>query len=102
MPTIRVELPFHLRTLANLPTRECELDLPPNPTIATLLDALEVRYPTLEGTIRDHTTRERRAFLRFFANQQDLSFDPPDTTPLPASILSGKEPFIILGAVAGG
>lgn len=99
--TIRVELPFHLRTLANLTTRECELDLPPNPTIATLLATLEARYPTLEGTIRDHTTRERRAFLRFFANQQDLSFDPPDT-PLPACVLSGREPFIILGAVAGG
>ncbi len=98
---IRVELPFHLRTLAGLSTRECEVDVSAAPTIATLLDALEGKYPVLGGTIREHTSRNRRAFLRFFANQQDLSFDPPDT-PLPPSVLSGREPFIILGAVAGG
>jgi sulfur-carrier protein len=102
MPTIRVELPAHLRTLARVTTgHEVELDVAAQPTMAKVLDALEAAYPMLCGTIRDHVTRERRAFLRFFACQQDISFDPPGT-PLPDAIVSGREPVIILGAVAGG
>ena len=101
MPLVRVELPAHLRTLARLPGRECELELAPEPTIANLLDELEARYPTLCGTVRDHTTLERRPYLRFFACQQDLSFEP-HTAPLPAAVLNRSEPFVILGAVAGG
>jgi molybdopterin converting factor small subunit len=99
--TIRVELPAHLRTLARVSGHEVALDAPDNPTIATVLDTLEAAYPMLRGTIRDQVTRERRAFLRFFACQQDISLDPPDA-PLPAAIVSGAEPLIILGAVAGG
>ena len=98
---IRVELPAHLRTLARIAGHEVVLDVPAAPTVAATLDALEAAYPMLSGTIRDHTTRERRAFLRFFACQQDISFSPTDT-PLPAAIAEGKEPLIILGAVAGG
>lgn len=99
--SIRVELPHHLRTLANIAGHEVALDLPSPPTIATVLDALEAAYPMLCGTIRDHTTLQRRAFLRFFACRQDISLDPPDT-PLPDAIARGLEPLIILGAVAGG
>ena len=101
MPTIRVELPAHLRTLARVSGHEVALDVPAPPTIATVLDALEAAYPMLCGTVRDHVTHERRAFLRFFACQQDISLDPPDT-PLPVAIVRGTEPLIILGAVAGG
>ena len=101
MPTIRVELPAHLRTLARISGHEVTLDVPDPPTIATVLDALEAAYPMLCGTVRDHVTHERRAFLRFFACQQDISLDPTDT-PLPAAIVRGAEPLIILGAVAGG
>src|ERR1035441_3915558 len=101
MPMIRVELPAHLRTLARIAGHEVVLDVPAAPTVAATLDALEAAYPMLSGTIRDHTTRERRAFLRFFACQQDISFDPPDA-PLPAAVADGREPLIILGAVAGG
>jgi hypothetical protein len=102
MPIIRVELPAHLRTLARVTTgHEVALEVAAQPTMASVLDALEAAYPMLCGTIRDHVTLERRAFLRFFACQQDISFDPPDT-PLPAAIVSGREPLIILGAVAGG
>ena len=99
-PPIRVELPHHLRTLAQTGI-EVQLPVSPPPTINTVLDALEARYPMLCGTIRDHTTRQRRPFLRYFACQQDLSHDSPDA-PLPAAIASAEEPLIILGAIAGG
>jgi hypothetical protein len=99
--TIRVELPHHLRTLARIPGHEVTLEVSSPPTIATVLDALETAYPMLRGTIRDHATLQRRAFLRFFACRQDISLDPPDT-PLPDAIARGLEPLIILGAVAGG
>jgi sulfur-carrier protein len=101
MPTIRVELPAHLRTLARITGPEVALEVPTPPNVATVLDALEAAYPMLCGTIRDHVTRERRAFLRFFACQQDISHDSPDA-PLPADLVNGREPLIILGAVAGG
>ena len=97
---IRVELPQHLRTLAQTGI-EVTLAVPAPVTIAAVLDALEARYPMLCGTIRDHVTRQRRPFLRFFACQQDLSHHPTDT-PLPHAIVSGAEPLIILGAIAGG
>jgi hypothetical protein len=97
---IRVVLPPHLRTLAKV-SGEVELDVPGEPTRGTVLDALEARYPVLRGTIRDHATRERRAFIRFFACSQDLSHDPPDAK-LPEAVATGAEPFIILGAIAGG
>ncbi|HUX45069.1 MAG TPA: MoaD/ThiS family protein [Terracidiphilus sp.] len=97
---IRVQLPYHLRNLAQV-SGDVTLDVPAPVTIRAVLDALEARYPTLRGTIRDHGTLQRRAFLRFFACQQDLSLDPPDT-PLPDEVLQGKEPFLILGAIAGG
>jgi hypothetical protein len=98
---IRVELPAHLRTLARISGHEVVLDVPVAPTITTILDTLEAVYPMLRGTVRDQVTGERRAFLRFFACQQDISLDSPDT-PLPAAIVNGTEPLIILGAVAGG
>ena len=97
---IRVELPPHLRTLAKV-SGEVQLDVPGPLTPGAVLDALEARYPVLRGTIRDHVTHERRAFIRFFACSQDLSHDSPDT-PLPAPVAQGAEPFIILGAIAGG
>src|SRR4051812_29822477 len=98
---IRVILPHHLRTLANA-GREIQLDPPPGPlTQRILLDALESRYPVLEGTIRDHVTGNRRPLLRFFACEDDLSHESPDTL-LPDSVRSGAEPFVILGAIAGG
>ena len=97
---IRVELPQHLRTLAKV-GREVELEVEGQVTQRSVLDALETRYPMLCGTIRDHDTQRRRDFLRFFACQQDLSHDPPDT-PLPEEVVSGKEPFLIIGAIAGG
>ena len=97
---IRVELPAHLRTLAKV-SGEVQLDVPGSPTRGAVLDALEARYPVLRGTIRDHVTHERRAFIRFFACSQDLSHDSPDT-PLPTPVAQGTEPFIILGAIAGG
>jgi sulfur-carrier protein len=97
---IRVELPQHLRTLAHV-GREVELEVEGPVTQRSVLDALEARYPMLRGTIREHDTLKRRAFLRFFACQQDLSHDPADS-PLPESVASGKEPFLIIGAIAGG
>ena len=97
---IRVVLPPHLRTLAQT-GGEVELVVQGAVTQRAVLDALEARYPTLRGTIRDHITQQRRPFLRFFACEQDLSHDPPDA-PLPDSVASGSEPFIILGAIAGG
>jgi molybdopterin synthase sulfur carrier subunit len=97
---IRVVLPFHLRTLARV-DGEVTLDVDGKATQRSVLDALEARYPTLRGTIRDHVSLERRPFLRFFACQQDLSHEPPDT-PLPDAVASGAEPFLIVGAIAGG
>ena len=97
---IRVVLPAHLRTLARV-EGELLLDVQGQVTQGAVLDALEVRYPMLRGTIRDHATRQRRPFLRFFACEQDLSHEPPDA-PLPEAIATGKEPFLILGAIAGG
>ena len=97
---IRVELPQHLRTLAKV-GREVQLEIEGPVTQRSVLDALEARYPMLCGTIRDHVTQQRRAFLRFFACQQDLSHESPDA-PLPDSVASGAEPFLIIGAIAGG
>lgn len=98
--TIRVVLPFHLRTLARM-NDEVQLDVPPPVTIGAVLDALEARFPVLRGTIRDHGTLRRRPFIRFFACREDLSLDPPETL-LPVAILDGSEPLMIVGAMAGG
>ncbi|MGB6973491.1 MAG: MoaD/ThiS family protein [Terracidiphilus sp.] len=97
---IRVQIPYHLRNLAGI-SGELTLDVDAPVSIRAVLDALEARYPALRGTIRDHDTLQRRAFLRFFACQQDLSLDPPETL-LPDDIVTGKEPFLIIGAIAGG
>jgi molybdopterin synthase sulfur carrier subunit len=97
---VRVELPAHLRTLARV-DREVVLDLEGEATLRSVLDALEARYPALRGTIRDHVTRERRPFLRFFACEEDLSHDGPDVV-LPRAVATGVEPFLIVGAMAGG
>ena len=97
---IRVVLPAHLRTLAHV-NGEVTLELAVPPTQRSVLDALESRYPMLRGTIRDHDTLQRRPFLRFFACQEDLSHDPPDN-PLPDAVVQGKEPLMIIGAIAGG
>jgi hypothetical protein len=97
---IRVVLPFHLRNLARV-DGEVELDVEDPATQGGLLDALEARYPMLGGTIRDHETKRRRAFLRFFACGEDLSHEPPDQ-PLPEAVANGDEPFQIVGAMAGG
>jgi sulfur-carrier protein len=97
---IRIELPQHLRTLAHV-DREVQLDVEGRVTQRSLLDALEARYPMLRGTIRDHGTLQRRPFLRFFACEEDLSHESPDS-PLPDAVASGKEPFLIVGAIAGG
>ena len=97
---IRVLLPAHLRTLARV-DGEVSLDVHGPVTQRTVLDALETRYPTLRGTIRDHVTLQRRAFLRFFACEQDLSHDSPDA-PLPDAVRDGVEPFVIIGAISGG
>jgi sulfur-carrier protein len=98
--TIRVQLPYHLRTLAHI-DGELNLAVPPPITIRAVLDTLEARYPMLAGTIREHDTFKRRPFLRFFACQEDVSLQPSDT-PLPALIAEGKEPLLIIGAIAGG
>jgi len=97
---IRVILPPHLRALAKV-RGEVELDVKGPVTQRSVLDALEASYPMLCGTIRDHVTQQRRPFLRFFACQEDLSHEPPDT-PLPEAVASGAEPLLILGAIAGG
>jgi sulfur-carrier protein len=97
---IRVVLPAHLRTLAHV-NGEVTLELAVPPTLCSVLDALEARYPMLRGTIRDHDTLQRRAFLRFFACAEDLSHEPPDTL-LPPEVAAGTEPFLIIGAIAGG
>ncbi|MGA8875567.1 MAG: MoaD/ThiS family protein [Terracidiphilus sp.] len=98
--TIRVQLPYHLRTLAHI-DGEIALAVAPPLTIASVLDALEARYPMLSGTIREHDTHKRRPFLRFFACEEDISLQPPDA-PLPAPVAEGKEPLLIIGAIAGG
>src|ERR1700728_4590571 len=100
MPTIRLMLPQHLRTLAHVGA-ELTLEVPPPITQRSVLDALESRYPMLRGTIRDQVTRQRRPFLRFFACEEDLSHQAPDA-PLPDAVASGKEPLLIIGAIAGG
>jgi sulfur-carrier protein len=97
---IRVVLPAHLRTLAQV-GGDVELEIVGPVTQRAVLDALEVRYPMLRGTIRDHTTQERRPFLRFFACSEDLTHESPDA-PLPEAVASGSEPFFIIGAIAGG
>jgi hypothetical protein len=97
---IRVQLPYHLRTLAHIDD-EVTLAVPPPVSIRAVLDALEARYPMLAGTIRDHDTHKRRPFLRFFVCQEDISLQSPDTS-LPAAVTEGKEPLLIIGAIAGG
>ena len=98
---IRVIIPFHLRTLSGV-QGEVSLDLNGQPaTIRSVLDALEARYPMLRGTIRDHGTLQRRPFLRYFACEKDLSLESPDA-PLPEAVASGSEPFLVVGAIAGG
>src|SRR5437016_14429412 len=98
--TIRVALPYHLRRLANVGA-EVQIEIEGRPTQRSVLDALESRYPMLRGTIREHVTERRRPFLRFFACERDLSHELPDA-PLPEAVASGAEPFIVLGAIAGG
>lgn len=100
MSVIRVVIPPHLRTLAHTGA-EIELEVPAPVTRNAVLDALEARYPMLCGTIRDHVTKERRAFLRFFACQEDLTHEAADAA-LPEAVVQGKEPYIVLGAIAGG
>jgi sulfur-carrier protein len=97
---IRVILPTHLRTLAHV-DGEVQLDVKGQATQRTVLDTLEACYPMLRGTIRDHVTHQRRAFVRFFAGEQDLSHELPDT-PLPDAVATGAEPFLVVGAMAGG
>jgi hypothetical protein len=97
---IRVRLPYHLRTLAQVGP-EISVDVTDPVTLRSVLDAVEAQHPVLRGTIRDQSTQQRRPFLRFFACQEDLSHVPPDA-PLPAAVASGAEPFLVIGAIAGG
>ena len=97
---IRVQIPFHLRTLAGI-TGEVQLELEPPITQRSVLDALEERYPVLKGTIRDHITFRRRPFIRFYACEQELSHESLDA-PLPDAVAAGKEPYLVIGAIAGG
>ncbi|PYK63548.1 MAG: hypothetical protein DME21_02605 [Verrucomicrobia bacterium] len=97
---IRIVLPYHLRTLARV-DGEVQLEVASPATLRSMLDALEARYPVLRGTIRDHGTLKRRPFVRFFACKEDLSLEPPETQ-LPDAVLRGAEPFLIVGAMAGG
>ena len=97
---IRVVLPFHLRRLAQVDC-EVQIEVQGPVTQRSVLDALEARYPVLCGTIRDHVSQQRRPFLRFFACEQDLSLESPDT-PLPEAVAKGTEPFLVIGAIAGG
>lgn len=97
---VRVCLPYHLRNLAHVGT-EVTVDVEQPVSIASVLDAVEAKYPMLAGTIRDHTTGQRRAFLRFFACEEDLSLDPMDK-PLPEAVSTGREPLLVIGAIAGG
>ncbi len=98
---IHVQLPIHLRVLANIPSQKIELPVDPPITINRILDALESQYPTLKGTIRDHDTLKRRPMIRFYACNEDLSHDSPDT-PLPEKVATGAEPLYVIGAIAGG
>lgn len=98
--SVRVQIPYHLRNLAQV-DGEIAVEVPGMVTIKAVLDALETRYPMLSGTIREHDTLKRRAFLRFFACEEDLSHQSPDVE-LPEAIASGREPFLIIGAIAGG
>jgi molybdopterin converting factor small subunit len=97
---IRVVLPAHLRTLARV-EGDVHVDVDGQPSVRAVLDAVEARYPMLRGTMRDHVTLQRRPFLRFFACEEDLSLDPPDA-PLPAAVVDGREPLLVVGAMAGG
>jgi len=97
---IRIVLPHHLRTLARVGD-EVQLDVNGSPTIGSVLDALETKYPMLQGTIRDHGTLKRRPMVRFFVRGEDLSLESPET-PLPDAIVNGSEPFFVMGAIAGG
>lgn len=97
---IRVVLPFHLRNLARV-EGEVDVEVAGPITVGAVLDALEAKHPVLRGTIRDHGTLKRRPFIRFFACKEDLSLDPPDT-PLPEAVVKGEEPFLVVGAMAGG
>jgi len=97
---IRVVLPQHLRTLAHV-DREVQLDVNGAATIGAVIDAIEAQYPMLRGTIRDHYTGKRRPMVRYYCCEEDLSHEPADT-PLPDAVVAGKEPFIVLGAMAGG
>jgi molybdopterin converting factor small subunit len=97
---IRVVLPAHLRTLAKV-NGEVKLEVEGQATQSSVLDALEASYPALIGTMRDHVTKQRRPFVRFFACEEDLSHEPPDA-PLPDKVASGEEPFLVVGAIAGG
>ncbi len=97
---VRVELPYHLRQLAHV-DREVEVDVTGAVTVRAIIDALETRFPPLRGTIREHATGKRRPYLRFFACEADLSFVAPDA-PLPEAVARGSEPFMIIGAIAGG
>src|ERR1700744_3366921 len=98
---MRVTLPYHLRTLARLRDEELQLEVPAPATISAVLDALEAQYPVLRGTVRDHGTLKRRPFIRFFACKEDLSLEPANTL-LPEAVVKGDEPFMIIGAMAGG
>ena len=97
---IRVVLPAHIRTLAKV-DGDVEIEVEGVASVRSVLDALETRYPTIRGALRDHTTKKRRAFVRFFACEEDLSHDDPEQ-PLPEAVQSGKEPFFVIGAIAGG
>ena len=97
---IRVVIPYHLRILAQI-TGEVQLEVEPPVTLRSVLDALEARYPMLQGTVRDHVTHKRRDFIRFYACEQDLSHDSQDIL-LPEAVAAGTEPFLIIGAIAGG
>lgn len=98
---IRILLPYHLRNLAKVSGDEVVVDVPEPVTLGAALDALEAAYPSLLGTIRDHPSKKRRAFVRYYANREDYSLEPMET-PLPAGVLSQEEPFIVMGAMAGG
>ncbi len=98
--TVQVALPYHLRTLARV-EGDVAIEIAGPVTVRSVLDALEARYPMLMGTIRDHVTQQRRPFLRFFACGEDLTHDPPDA-PLPEAVAQGKEPLMVVGAIAGG
>lgn len=101
MATVFVEIPFHLRTLANVDGKPLSFEVVPPVTLRTVLDAVEIRYPMLRGTIRDHQTKKHRPFLRFFACHADLTHLSPDE-PLPVEVAAGRQPLLIIGAISGG